>query len=133
MWPDRPVSCRQAGTSLSPRVHEIVILTVGTALNSRYELYAHSVVARRAGLAEDVIRAIETGHAPALNDEQEATAYEFTRQLLDEYRIDSETYARSAEAFGHKGLVDVVVLIGLYLTICTLINAFEVSVPKRVR
>ena len=35
-------------SSLSPRVHEIVIFTVGTVWSSEYELYAHSAVARKA-------------------------------------------------------------------------------------
>jgi 4-carboxymuconolactone decarboxylase len=35
----------KASTSLSRRVHEIVVLTVGAAWRSEYELYAHSAVA----------------------------------------------------------------------------------------
>ena len=31
----------KAGTSLSPRVHEVVILTVGACWGSDYEVYAH--------------------------------------------------------------------------------------------
>jgi 4-carboxymuconolactone decarboxylase len=120
------------GTSLSPRVHEIVILTVGAALNSGYELYAHRIVGRLAGLSEDVIRAIEAGERPDLPEEQEATAYEFTRQLAHEHQIDPKTYERAASTFGYKGLVDMVLLIGLYLTTCTIINAFEVPAPEPV-
>jgi 4-carboxymuconolactone decarboxylase len=122
----------KASTSLPPRVHEIVILTVGAAWGSDYELYAHRVVGRLAGLAEEVIRAVESGQSPDLPDEQEAIAHEFTRQLAQDHRVDAETYSRAAEAFGHKGLVDLVLLIGLYLTTCALINAFEVPVPEPV-
>jgi 4-carboxymuconolactone decarboxylase len=41
-----------------------------------------------------------------------------------------ETYARAEEALGHKALVDMVLLIGLYLTTCSIINAFEVPAPE---
>jgi 4-carboxymuconolactone decarboxylase len=37
-----------------------------------------------------------------------------------------------ADAFGHEGLVDVVMLIGLYLTTCAIINAFEVPAPEEI-
>jgi 4-carboxymuconolactone decarboxylase len=120
----------KASTSLSARVHEIVILTVGAAWASDYELYAHRIVGRRTGLSEDVIQSLVSRRPPDLQDEQEASAYEFTRQLADEHRIESETYARAAEAFGPKGLVDIVLLIGLYLTTCAIINAFDVPAPE---
>jgi 4-carboxymuconolactone decarboxylase len=119
----------KASTSLSARVHEIVILTVGAAWASEYELYAHRIVGRRTGLSEDVIQSLVSRRPPDLEDEQEASAYEFTRQLAHEHRIDSETYARAVEAFGPKGLVDIVMLIGLYLTVCAIINAFDVPAP----
>ncbi len=117
-------------TSLSPRVHEIVVLTVGAAWGSEYELYAHSAVAKAAGLPDAVIQALGSGQPPDLQSEQEASAHEFTWQLTRKHRIDPATYARAARAFGHRGLVDMVLLIGLYLTTCSIINAFEVSTPE---
>jgi hypothetical protein len=35
--------------------------------------------------------------------------------------------------FRNKGLVDMVMLIGLYLTVCSIVNAFEVPVPVLAR
>jgi 4-carboxymuconolactone decarboxylase len=120
-------------TSLSPRVHEIVVLTVGAAWSSAYELYAHSAVAKTAGLPDDAIQALASGQPPDFQSEQEASAYEFTWQLTHEHRIDPEAYARASRAFGHKGLVDMVLLIGLYMTTCSIINAFEVPAPEASR
>jgi hypothetical protein len=37
-----------------------------------------------------------------------------------------------ADAFGHEGWVDMVMLIGLYLTTCAIINAFEVPAPEEI-
>jgi 4-carboxymuconolactone decarboxylase len=123
----------KASTSLSARVHEIVILTVGAAWSSDYELYAHSIVGRRAGLPEEVIQALVSRRPPDLRDEPEASAYELTRQLTHEFGIDSETYARAARALGPKGLVDMVLLIGLYFTTCAIVNAFDVPAPEATR
>lgn len=117
-------------TSLSPRVHEIVVLTVGAAWQSAYELYAHTAVAKAVGLPDSVIEAIVSGQLPELESDQEASAYDFTWQLTHKHRVDPATYAFAANAFGSRGLVDMVMLIGLYLTTCSLINAFEVPVPE---
>ena len=122
----------KADSSLPRRVHEIVILTVGAALDSDYELYAHRTIGTLAGLSEHVIEALIGGQAPDLPREEEASAYEFTRQLVREHRVDPETYGAAERAFGSKGLVDMVLLIGLYMTTCSIINAFEVPTPDGV-
>lgn len=116
-------------TSLTERVHEIVILAVGAAWNSAYELYAHEGVAKSVGLPEDAVRLLATGQVPGGLSEAEESAYLFTHQLAAERRVDPETYARAKAAFGDKGLVDIVLLVGLYLTTCAVLNAFEVPVP----
>jgi 4-carboxymuconolactone decarboxylase len=119
----------RASTSLPPRVHEVVILTVGAAWGSDYELYAHRAVGRRAGLSDDVIEALVGRQLPDFRNGEEAIAHAFTRQLVGEHRVETETYTQAQQAFGHKGVVDMVLLIGLYLATCSLINAFEVPAP----
>ncbi len=116
-------------TSLSERVHEVVILAVGAAWNSAYELYAHAAVAKSAGLPEDAVKALAAGSIPGGLSEPEESAYAFAHQLAADRRVDPQTYARAKAAFGDKGLVDVVMLVGLYLTTCAVLNAFEVPVP----
>jgi 4-carboxymuconolactone decarboxylase len=119
----------KASTSLPPRVHEIVILTVGAACSADYELYAHRAIGAAVGLPAATINAIIAGEQPAFGSGAEASAYEFTRQLTHAHRVDDVTYARAADAFGEPGLVDMVMLIGLYLTVSAIVNAFEVPVP----
>lgn len=116
-------------TSLSERVHEIIILAVGAAWNSAYELYAHTAVAKSVGLPEDAVKSLAAGNIPGDLSEAEESAYAFAHQLAAERRVDPETYARAKAAFGDKGLVDIVMLVGLYLTTCAVLNAFQVPVP----
>ena len=117
-------------TSLTERTHEIVILAVGAAWGSAYELYAHTAVGKSVGLTDAEIAAVRAGQTPHTLSELEASAYEFTRQLATDRRVDAPTYAWAQAAHGEKGLVDIVMLTGLYLTTCALLNAFQVSVPK---
>jgi 4-carboxymuconolactone decarboxylase len=119
----------KSSTALSARVHEIVVLTVGSAWQSAYEVYAHTAVAKAVGLPDSVIDAIASGTRPDFESDREAAAYDFTWQLAHNHRVDPETYALAANTFGDRGLVDMVLLIGLYLFTCSIINAFEVPVP----
>jgi 4-carboxymuconolactone decarboxylase len=119
----------KANTSLPARVHEIVILTVGAVCDAAYELYSHRAIGHAAGLPADTINAIIGGEEPTFGSEAEAAAYDFTWQLARAHRVDDATYARAEDVFGETGLVDMIMLIGLYLTVSAIVNAFEVPVP----
>jgi 4-carboxymuconolactone decarboxylase len=116
-------------TSLPPRVHEIVILTVGAAWHAAYELYAHGAIGKARGLPDAMIEAIASGKRPEFDDQSEASAYDFTWQLTHNHAIDNATYLRAAREFGQAGIQDMVVLTGLYLTVCAIVNTFEIPVP----
>ena len=122
----------KSSTSLSARVHEIVVLTVGAAWSSHYELDAHSAVGESAGLEDAVVRAIIAGDVPPFRADDETCAHRFTWQLAHRHTIDRETFAWAVQLFGYRGVVDMVLLIGLYMTTCSIINAFEVAVPEPV-
>jgi 4-carboxymuconolactone decarboxylase len=51
----------QKHTTLSERVRQVVILSVGAVWKSDYELYAHSAVGRKAGLSEEAIQEMARG------------------------------------------------------------------------
>ncbi|MEJ7658534.1 MAG: carboxymuconolactone decarboxylase family protein [Hymenobacter sp.] len=73
-------------SALGAPVRQVVILTVGAAWQADYELYAHAAVARKAGLAEEAIRALAAGQPPTGLGPEEVLAHEFTRQLVATHR-----------------------------------------------
>ena len=117
-------------TTLSERVRQVVILSVGSVWQAPYELYAHSAVARKAGLDEATIRALAADEPSETLGGDERIAREFTRQLVAERRVDGEVYEAARAVFGERGLVDMIVLAGCYQVVCSLLEAFEVPAPK---
>src|SRR5262245_45426997 len=87
----------KVGTSLSRRVHEIVVLTVGSEWGAEYELYAHSALAKMAGLPDALIRSVASAQSPVFESEEEAIAHAFTSQLVRKHRVDQNTYADAVE------------------------------------
>ena len=122
-------AAEQRHTTLSKRVREVMILSVGAVWKSDYELYAHSAVGRSVGLSEEAVHALTSGGLPADLSEPEQIAQRYTTQLCREHRVSAELYAAAEEAFGKQGLVDMAALIGIYHLVCTLLNGFEVPVP----
>ena len=116
-------------TSLSERMRQVVILTVGSVWKAPYELYAHSAVARTAGLPEEDVQALARGDVATALTEKERTAQEFTKQLAIERTISQDSFDQAKAAFGVRGIVDMVFLAGCYETVCSLLNTFAVPAP----
>ena len=57
-------------------------------------------------------------------------AQRFTYQLVSKHIVGGDIYTAAREAFGDQGLVEMLVLIGCYLSVCALLKAFAVPVPE---
>jgi 4-carboxymuconolactone decarboxylase len=100
-------------TALSERVRQVVILAVGAVWKADYELYAHSAVARKAGLSEAAIRSLASGGLPEDLSDEERLAQRFVRQLTAERRVEEPLYRTAEAAFGREGLVSMTFLAGV--------------------
>ena len=118
-------------TSLTERVRQVVILSVGSVWKAPYELYAHAAVARTAGLPEEAVKALTTGEAATGLSREEQMAQQFTRQLALERTVSRELFDQTKDVFGVRGLVDMVFLTGCYETVCSLLNTFAVPAPPQ--
>jgi 4-carboxymuconolactone decarboxylase len=116
--------------TLSQRTREAVIIAVGAVWAADYELYAHTTLARNAGLSDDAVTTLANGGIPNDLSEHEGIAARLARQLSTRHRIDDELYREAERAFGTTGLFDVAALMGQYLAVCTLLTLFEVPVPN---
>ena len=117
-------------TTLSKRTRQVVILTVGSVWKAPYELYAHSAVASKVGLTKEQIDSLVSGQIPYGLNEDELLAQGFTYHLVSEHTVNGVSYAAAREVFGDQGLVEMLVLIGCYLSVCALLNTFAVPAPK---
>lgn len=116
-------------STLDPRLSEVVTLSVGAVWKSAYELYAHSAAGRKAGLPDEAVRELAAGGCPDELTPQEKLAHQFTRQLITGYRVDDAVFREAGQELGKQGLMDLTYLIGWYLTVCALLNAFDVPAP----
>lgn len=117
-------------TTLSEKVRQVIILSVGAVWHAAYELYAHAAVAEKAGFDEPTIAALAAGEAPSSLTIEERVAQQFTRLLTAEYRVDEALYQQALDAFGEEGVTNMIYLAGNYFTTCALLNAFAVPAPQ---
>ncbi|SEG91942.1 4-carboxymuconolactone decarboxylase [Thermomonospora echinospora] len=116
-------------TGLPDRWREIAILEVAVARRSDFEWYAHERVGRAAGLTDDELAALRTGHdAPDLDD-AERTVRQVCRALLTERDLDDVLYERAITDLGLERLYELVVLVGYYDTLALSLRVFRTPLP----
>lgn len=139
LWLHRPELAERAqslgaycryGSSLSPRLSELAILTMARLWMAEYEWWAHRPPAQKAGLAEEIIEALRTGAMPDFGTDDEARlVYHITRELTETRGLSQDLHDRALDVLGQGRLVDLVGLCGYYTLISMTINAFEVPLP----
>jgi 4-carboxymuconolactone decarboxylase len=126
------VLAEHQSTSLGKRAREVIILTVGAAWQAPYELYAHCAVGRHVGLSDDEVRTLAEGGLPEDLSDTETVAHRVARALSMEHRLDDLLYREAETLLGGKGIMDAVVLTGIYHIVCAILNAFDIPAPVSV-
>jgi 4-carboxymuconolactone decarboxylase len=116
-------------SALTPRVREVVILTIGARLNAAYELYSHARVAQAAGLPDTTVADLVAGHRPADLPREELVAHDVATALYRGGPLPGTTYTEALALFGKDGLAELVNLTAHYVAISMLLNAYDVPVP----
>lgn len=115
--------------SLPKDISELVILMTAREWTQQFEWGHHVVFARDVGLSQAVIDALADGRRPDGMSLREATAWDFTRELLANRRVSDPTYARARDQFGEKGVVDMAALSGYYTMLAMVMNVAQTPAP----
>ena len=122
----------QALTENSPlpkAAHEVAILVVGAAYGSRYELYAHEIVAGQAGLPAAQIATIVAGQRPPDLNPLEGICYDVAALLSHGKILPDATYRLALQTLGASQLAELVYLVANYSQLAVLLNAYDVPAP----
>jgi 4-carboxymuconolactone decarboxylase len=122
-------SVEKMGTSLSERVRQVVILTVGAVWGCDYERYAHAAAAREAGLSSAAIEALSAGRTSEYLKGDDDVARRFALALAAEHRVNDALFEEARQTFKERGVLDLIILAGCYDLVSSLLNAFEIPKP----
>ena len=122
-------------TKKDQRLTGLIILTTAREIDNQYEWSAHEPLAQAAGLEQEIIEVIKcrrnlAGLSTIVGlGATERLLIQFTRELVSEEKVSSDTYAQAIEQFGSEGLMDIVGLIGYYNFVAMTLKAFDVQRP----
>jgi 4-carboxymuconolactone decarboxylase len=119
----------QLTRGLSARLRELTILESARCLGSDYAWTVHAPLARKAGLSDDEIEAVQRQQSvPSFSPEEQA-AREVIRALLADRSLGQDAYERAVAALGLSLFYRVVLQAGYYALMSTMLIAFDAPIP----
>src|SRR6516165_4477107 len=119
-------------SSIPPRLNEMAIIMAGRKWTAQYEVYAHRRLALEAGLSPANADAIAANQRPAGMAKDQETIYDFVAELLATGKVADATFQRVKDAFGERGVVDLVGAVGYYSLVSMTLNVAQVPLPAGV-
>lgn len=120
--------CRY-GTGFALVESELLILCVAAHHRCLGEQQIHEPIAQQAGLAPEAIAAIRSGENPGLSDPRQRLLHAIATELLGTNRLGEPRYREGLDAFGERGMVELVGILGYYAFVAMTLNAFEMRLP----
>jgi 4-carboxymuconolactone decarboxylase len=117
------------GTTLPRRLVELAILIRARVSFSQFEWYAHRDRAEEVGLSASVCEALRVGRRPETMADDEAAVFDFSVELLRSGEVSDATFERARDAFGERGVVELIYLLGFYgmIALCLSVAQAEPS------
>jgi len=110
---------------LTPEQAQLAILLAGWEIESKVVWTDHEPDAIAAGVPQEVVDAVKFDRPLDDIAAEYAAIIRFARQLYRDHKVDSDVYSELVEYVGERGMVEIVGLMGRYVTIGTLMNAVD--------
>jgi 4-carboxymuconolactone decarboxylase len=114
------------------KLNEMAIIITGRYWTAQYEWYAHKRAALDAGLSPAIVDAIQNGRRPAGMAKVEEAVYNFCTEVLNTKHASDATFAAAKNAFGEKGVVDLMGVMSWYQMVSMLLNVDRYPMPDGV-
>lgn len=119
--------------SRTPRsLRELMILRAAQLARSEYEWAQHLAMARKAGVREEQIAALEGWRAAGCFDERERAALALA-EAVTAGSVPDEVYAEVARSFGHAEYVELCLTAAGYAMVSRMLEALRVELDDEVR
>jgi len=117
-------------TSVNKRLNEFAILIQARISNAQYEWWAHEIIARKAGLSDEVMNDLRECKRPSAMQDDERLVYDYCIQLSLNHRVPDALWQEAVDKMGEQAVIDLTVLSGTYVMVSMLLNATQVGIPN---
>lgn len=116
--------------TFTPRMREVIILRVAHLQDSPYELAQHVIFARKAGLTEKQIDALQNNADPdtAGFSGDERTLIDTVTELCATRRLSDDTFATAHTLLGDEALTELLMIVSCYYGLALVLNAVDLDI-----
>ena len=114
-------------SSLPADMRELVILRVAVQNRAPFEFEAHAPHARRAGVSDEKIRALEAQEIGAPFDAAERAVLAFADAMTRDVQVPDALYEPIARRFDAQGVVELVATIAAYNMVSRFLEALRIG------
>ncbi|MEY3660579.1 MAG: carboxymuconolactone decarboxylase family protein [Pseudohongiellaceae bacterium] len=114
---------------LSPRHTEVAILVATWEIAQQYEYTAHEQAALDYGAPQAVIDTIKFDREPVDLPAEETLIIRLGRAIMRDHRVDPALYAEVERAFGRRGVVEMVTVMGDYVMVGMIMTTIDQQLP----
>jgi 4-carboxymuconolactone decarboxylase len=111
------------------RIQELARLVVSREMNQSFEWTLHEPVALKEGLEPEIIDVIRYRKSLDGVPEKEASIIQLGREIFQNKKVSSETFARVLKQVGKRDLVDLCDFMGNYVKTAILLHTFDAHLP----
>jgi len=115
---------------LDSQLRELVIIRVGILCGSEYEVFQHKRLARKIGVGDEKVAALDEGPASAAFDDLERKVLLYTDAVVRDVKADTATFEAVAELLSHRAIVELTLSIGFYMMVSRVLENFEVELEN---
>ncbi|HEY2994647.1 MAG TPA: carboxymuconolactone decarboxylase family protein [Methylomirabilota bacterium] len=115
--------------SLSPKLQELVMLSVAREMGCAFIWYAHAAPAKQAGVRADVVDDIRERRPLKNLDPDEQAVVDFTRELLRDRKVSRASFEAATARLGQRGTMTLTNLIACYAVLAYNMNTYELEAP----
>jgi len=112
---------------LTPRLRQLAMIVAVRRWNGAYAWGAQARDALKAGIASEIVEAVNQRRTPALSDADDQAVYDAAVELADTGSLSDGAYGKALKQLGFNRLLDVVATVGFYTGVCLTVNVFEVE------
>jgi len=118
--------------ALDDRLRELMVLRVAWRTRAKYEWVQHVRLSERYGVTSADVDAVATGDGRDAWTPLERDLVAATDELIDDYRVADDTWARLAEQLDERQLVELVFIVGTYTSLAMVFNSFGLQLEAGI-
>lgn len=116
--------------SIPQKLVEMTILMAARQWTQQYEWAAHYPLALKAGLKVETAKAIAEGRRPQEMTDEEDMVWNFNIEIWLNKNVSDVTYARVAQKFGERGVIDLTGVTGYYSNLAMIMTVARTAGPE---